>query len=186
MIMGHLGVALAARGYWRRAPLFWLLAASLAPDAWDSVLAVAGVCNPFGLYSHTGPAVALLAAIAGGFVFLLMGGGSAGRSAGLVAVAMVLVHSPLDYLTGNKLFWPGGEMHGLRLYERPVIDFALETSLLLGGWFTLRRDPRAPALATSWIALVLAIALQGAADLSPRKSLKMSACEGQAVVTPQP
>jgi len=186
MIVGHLGVALAARGYWRRAPLFWLLAASVAPDAWDSVLAMAGICNPFGLYSHTGPAAAMLAATAGGFVFLLSGGGSTGRSAGLVAAALVLVHLPLDYLTGNKLYWPGGELQGLRLYERPVIDFALESSLLLGGWFALRRDPRGPALATSRLALLLGIALQGAAALSPRTSLKMSACEGQVVVSSRP
>lgn len=186
MIVGHLGVALAARGRWRRTPLFWLLAASVAPDAWDIVMAVARVCNPFGLYSHTVPAAALLAAVAGGFVFLATGGGATGRSAGFVAAALVLVHLPLDFITGSKLYWPGGEMLGLRLYEWPALDFAIEASLLAGGWWLLRRDPRAPALASSRRALVMALALQGAADLSPRSSLKMSACEARPPVSLQP
>ena len=185
MITGHLGVALAARGCWRRAPLFWLLAASVAPDVLDTALAATGICNPWGLYSHTLPAATVLAAVVGGFVFLVAGGASAGRTAGLLAAGLVLVHLPLDFITGNKLYWPGGELLGLRVYDRPVIDFAIESTLLVGGWMYLRRDARGPAFATSRMALVVALALQGAADLSPR-GFKLSACDRLPPMTMQP
>ena len=41
----------------------WLLVASIAPDILDGVYALARVCSPYGVYSHSLPAIAVLAAI---------------------------------------------------------------------------------------------------------------------------
>ena len=70
MLVGHVGIALGARALDRReedarAPLPWLLAASFAPDLLDGAYAIARVCNPQGLYSHTLPVVAVLAMLFG-------------------------------------------------------------------------------------------------------------------------
>ncbi len=66
MIAGHLGIAGVAHAVRRDSSLVWLLGASLAPDVVDAMFVVAGSCNPHGLYSHTLPAAALIAAVTGG------------------------------------------------------------------------------------------------------------------------
>jgi hypothetical protein len=174
VITGHLGVAAAAQGYRRDDSLVWLLAAAMAPDAVDAAFVVVGSCNPNGLYSHTLPAAALIAAVTGAIVFLTTGR----RGTGLMAVAMTLAHIPLDYVTGHKLFWPGGEIIGLRLYEYPVADFFVEAALVAAGWWILRTRRGAPRWAVGWPALAAMLILQATVDVvgKARNGLKPSAC----------
>ncbi|MEO8560611.1 MAG: metal-dependent hydrolase [bacterium] len=174
MITGHLGVAATANATRRDSTLIWLLGASLAPDLVDALFVVAGRCNPHGLYSHTLPAAALIAAVTGGVVFLA----TSQRATGLLAMLVALAHVPLDFITGYKLFWPGGEMRGLRLYDWPVLDFALEAALVAFGWWLLRSRSWAPRWAVGRSALVALLMLQATADIvgHARGGVKPSAC----------
>lgn len=171
MIAGHLGVAAALGAMRPRASLWWLLPAAIAPDLLDIAYALAGVCNPYGLYSHTVPAALLLGACLAGAAVL------AGRreTAPLVLLA-VLLHLPPDLLTGRKLYWPGGEMYGLMLYDHALVDFLMETAIVSAGWALLRRQPAAPRWATSVRTLVALVLLQGAADALRGGPLKPNAC----------
>ena len=172
MIVGHLGVAAAARSAWRRVSLPWLVVASVAPDVVDVTLALAGVCNPYGLFSHTIPAAALLAAVIGGAALLVTGS----RGTALASGLMVLLHLPPDLVTGHKIFWPGGEMVGLNVYSRPLLDFLIEAPMLVIGWWLLRRTRGAPRWATSGLVLVALLAGQGTLDVVSRRGVKPSAC----------
>jgi hypothetical protein len=173
VITGHLGVAAAVRSVRRDASLLWLVAAALVPDVVDIMFALAGVCNPYGLYSHTIPVVVLLAAVLGGVAFLATGRPGIGLATALV----VVLHLPLDFITGHKLFWPGGEMLGLGLYGWPLMDFLLEVPIALGGWWLLRRSGAGPRWATIGGAALVLVALQVGVDLPLDRSLKPSACD---------
>jgi len=175
VIVGHVGVAAAARSGWRRTSFPWLLVACVAPDLVDIGFAVAGVCNPYGLYSHTVYAAALIAAVVGGAALLVTGS----RATALASALMVFLHLPLDLVTGHKIFWPGGPMMGLDVYSRPIVDFAIEAPILLAGWVLLRRSRSAPAWATSVLALWLLLVGQATIDLAVRNGAKPSACLAQ-------
>jgi hypothetical protein len=174
VIVGHLGLAAAANATRRDSTLIVLLGASMAPDLVDALFVVAGSCNPHGLYSHTVPAAALIAAVTGAAAFLLTNQ----RATGLLAAVLVLAHLPLDFVTGQKLFWPGGEMHGLRVYDWPLLDFAVEATFAALGWRLLRSRSWAPRWAIGWGALVALLALQATADIigKARGGMKPSAC----------
>lgn len=152
----------------------------MAPDLVDAAFVVVRSCNPNGLYSHTLPAAALIAAVTGSAAFLFTGE----RLTGLLAAAMVLVHVPLDYVTGHKLFWPGGDIIGLRLYDRPLLDFLLEASLVAVGWWLLRSRRNAPGWAIGWPALVALLLLQATTDVAGkiRGGLKPSSCARAAAI----
>lgn len=173
MIVGHLGVAATARSAWPRASLPWLLVACVSPDLVDVGFALAGVCNPYGLYSHTVHSAALQAAVLGGAALLVTGS----RITAAASALMVLLHLPPDLITGHKIFWPGGPMVGLYLYQRPLLDFLLEAPILILGWWLLRRSRSAPRWATSALVLVVLLAGQGALDLlAGNGGAKPSAC----------
>jgi hypothetical protein len=174
VIVGHLGVAGVVWAGRRERSLPWLLGASMAPDVVDGVFVVARACNPSGLYSHTLPAVALIAAVTGLIAYVA----TDLRATGLLAALLVLLHMPLDYVTGQKLFWPGGELLGLRLYYYPLADFLVEAAMGAGAWWLLRRTGRGPRWATGWLALVALLALQGTLDAvgARRSGVKPSAC----------
>jgi hypothetical protein len=175
VITGHLGIAAAAYATRRDSSLLWLLVAAMAPDAVDAMFVVVGICNPHGLYSHTVPAAALIAAVMGGVAFLA----TDRRATGLLAAALVLIHVPLDYVTGYKLFWPGGEIMGLRLYERPLADFLLEAAVVWGGWRLLRTTAGAPRWATGRLVLVTLFAIQATMSIGAKArggGMKPSAC----------
>lgn len=174
MITGHLGIAAAAHSTRRDSAFVWLVVAAMAPDVVDGVFVVARSCNPNGLYSHTVPAAALIAAIVGAMAFLTTGQ----RATGLLCAVLVLAHLPPDFITGHKLFWPGGEIVGLRLYDRPVLDFLLESVIVAVGWWMMRRREWTPRWATGTAALVSLLALQTAADIvgALRGGMKPSVC----------
>ena len=171
MIVGHLGVA-AALVRWRpRTSPAWIVVASVAPDLLDVGYAVAGVCSPFGLYSHTVPAALLCGAVLAGVVWLL-----GHRETAMLLPAAVLLHLPPDYLTGHKLLWPGGELHGLRLYDRRLVDFVIESAVLLAGWAMIRWRVSIPGWARAVQSVLLLVAVQGGMDAFLRMGLKPTAC----------
>ena len=171
MIVGHLGVA-AALVRWRpRASPAWILVAAIAPDFVDVALALVGVCSPFGLYSHTLPAALLTGAVLGAALWL-----SGRRETALIVPIAVLLHLPLDYVTGRKLLWPGGELYGLRLYDRRLADFLIESALLLAGWMLVRHRLAIPGWARAARSALLLVAVQGGADAFLGMGLKPTAC----------
>lgn len=179
MIVGHLGVA-AALARWRpRVSLYWLIPAAIAPDLLDLAYAAVGFCSPYGLYSHTIPAALLLAVSLGGIALL-----ASGRETGALVLLAVLLHLPPDWITGWKLVWPGGALHGLRLYDHPLWDFALESALVATGWALLRGRP-APTprwAAAAWTVAGLVV-LQGGVNLL-REGIKPSGCRTTASAAP--
>lgn len=172
MIVGHVGIAAAAKSAWRRTSFPWLLVGCAAPDLVDVGFAIARVCNPYGLYSHTVPAAALLAAVIGGTAFLT----TDSRATGLATALMVLLHLPPDLITGHKIFWPGGPMLGLDVYGRPLLDFAIEAPILIAGWWMLRRSRSGPWWATSALVLVVLLGGQAVLDVAVRDGAKPTAC----------
>jgi hypothetical protein len=179
VITGHLGIAAAARSRWPVVPLVWLVAAAVAPDALDVGYAIARICSPYGLYSHSIPVAVLLAAVLGGLVFLT----TSSRAAGLVVAGVVLKHLPLDFVTGYKIYWPGGPLLGFRLYDRPMLDFLAEMPIVLGGWWLLRRTGRGPRWATVGVAALMVVLLQGALDVLHR-GIKPTGCAREVAVAP--
>lgn len=174
MITGHLGIAGAAHASRRDSSLLWLLGAAMAPDLVDALFVVARSCNPHGLYSHTLPAAALLAVVVGSVAYYFTGQ----RATGLLAALLVLAHLPPDYITGRKLFWPGGELMGLRLYDHPIPDFVVEYALVCLGWWLLRRRPWAPRWATGRAALLGLLVVQVSIETvgAMRGGVKPSSC----------
>jgi hypothetical protein len=174
VITGHFGVAAAVRSGWRDTSLLWLLPASVAPDILDVAYALVGICSPFGLYSHTIPAVVLLAIAVSGAAFVA----TRSRSTALASGALVLLHLPADVITGFKYFWPGGPLMGLDLYQRPRLDFVLEVVIALGGLWMLRRRTGMPRWATVAAAAGALILVQALFDTQTIG--KPSACEAAA------
>lgn len=180
MIIGHLGIA-AALGTMLRAPmrtgrLIALCAAAFAPDVVDGLLALAGECNPVGLYSHTIPAVALEAAVVGGLALLLTNS----RAAAALFATVVVLHPVGDFFTGSKLLLPGGDVHGLNLYDRALIDFVLEASLAVAGWWLIRRAAIAPRWAISKWTLAAFLVAQGLLDVfadTYARGIKPNGCD---------
>lgn len=140
MYVGHLAVALAAVRARRDAPLWVLLLASQWPDWVQLALERLGAYNAQ-LYSHSLPAV-LAGAVLFALIFLRQ---TNDRKTAWIVAAVYLTHPLLDLITGEKVWWPGGPMLGANLYDRPALDFALEATIALAGWFLYRStfDPRA-------------------------------------------
>jgi hypothetical protein len=186
VITGHLGIAGFARSLQRDRPstavFVALLLASLAPDCLDVLYALFGVCNPYGLYSHTVHSVVVQAAVIGGAALLVTGS----RGLAVTFASVVLLHIVGDYFTGQKLLLPGGELVGLRWYDRPLLDFLLELPILVGGWWMLRRSGQAARWAVSVRTVALMVLLQTAFDIRAalsKQGIKPNACLEQSTQT---
>jgi hypothetical protein len=129
MYIGHVGVALAAKRLRPGIGLLVLLVATYAPDWVDSGLCLAGVYNPSGVLSHSIPVVALLALLG----FALYGLRTRDWTGAAIVAALIGSHMLLDWITGWKPTWPGGTMIGLRLYDRPILDFIVEGAMIVAG-----------------------------------------------------
>jgi hypothetical protein len=166
MIVGHIGIAYGVRALDKRAPdscapLLWLLAAAVAPDVLDGVLALGKYCNPDDVLSHSLPAIAILAVLFGVGAFLH----TRSATTALIVAGMVVLHLPPDFLTGRKGLWPGGPVVGLYIYRWGWLDLLVEVPVIVAGWWKLRRTRFAPRLAVSALALVAMLCVQLAFDL---------------------
>jgi len=175
VIIGHLGIAMAARARWQRVPLALLAVASFAPDFVDLALRALRVCAPAGVYSHSLPAAAALAVLCGAATALWQ----RSWAAGWIVVALVLLHLPADYITGLKILWPGGPIVGLNLYAHPMADFALEALIAFAGWCYLRARDQSSLWMRSWLTLAALLAMQAAMDTIG--SVKPSGCKASTV-----
>lgn len=153
---------MVARARWPRIALVALGIASVAPDFVDLALAALHICAPAGVYSHSLiPALLIAAACA-----TIVGVWEHSAMTGAVIAAVVLLHLPADYITGLKVFWPGGPIIGLNLYAHPFADFALEAMIAFAGWWYLRSRGRGPARVTRWTGIAALLALQATMDVA--------------------
>lgn len=182
MIVGHVGIAFGARALRRDAPLVLLTGAAFLPDVGDGVFRLLSICNPYGTYSHSLPASAILALVAA------MSALAWSRNPGIAIVvgALVLTHLPADLITGEKALWPGGPVTGLYLYRFPLWDFIIELPVLVLGWVMLRRAGGAPPWTTSVLLLAGLLMVQAGADLkNARRWLRPpNGCEQTALRAP--
>src|SRR4051812_24912037 len=135
MIIGHVGVAFATKWRWPRVSLTALLFATFGPDILRELLAVFFV--PFALtnlYLHALPWSALLALAAG----MLAWAWSRDRTTAFVVFGVVLSHVALDMISGKKPLWNYGP-RGIDLGLIVQVELLVESLLLLGGWYLVRR-----------------------------------------------
>jgi hypothetical protein len=137
MYGGHVGIALAGKGYRSTVPLWLLLIATQLPDWTDAVVCATGIESPpSGMLSHSLPAVAVLAAVLALLYYVV----ARDVAAAALVAAIVASHAVADYATGLKPTWPGGPFIGLRLYQHPALDFILEAAVIVIGWMIYRRS----------------------------------------------
>ena len=157
MIIGHIGVAYAAKGRWPRIPLGALLVATFAPDILREVFASAGLgWRQTNLYSHGLPWCLILAVAVGLLAWKALADRT--RTAGAVIAGLVSVHIALDLISGNKDMGPGGPV-GLYVESFQQLELVIEGGLVLVGWWLMRRAV-APRWATHWAMPVLLIVLE--------------------------
>jgi hypothetical protein len=136
MIIGHLGIAFAARAKWPRMSIYWLLVATMAPDLFRAALAALGMSMwQTTRYSHVLPYSALFALVLGAVAAAMF----RSRLAGLVTVAVVLSHILLDAVSGQKALWDGGPA-GLDAQRYQQLEFVIEAAICWWGWRLLRRS----------------------------------------------
>lgn len=137
MYGGHIGIALASKGYRSTVPLWLLIIATQLPDWADAlVCSVGGGSPPSEMFSHSIPAIAVLATA----LSLLYYAFARDSSASILAGAIVVSHMVADYVTGLKPTWPGAPYIGLELYRQPALDFVIEAAVIIIGWIIYRRS----------------------------------------------
>lgn len=137
MYGGHVGIALAGKGYRSTVPLWVLLIATQLPDWADAAACYAGASSPPSeILSHSLPAVAVLATVFALFYYVAARDVAGSALAG----AIVVSHMIADYVTGLKPTWPGGPFIGLELYRHPALDFGIESIVIIVGWMIYRRS----------------------------------------------
>lgn len=153
MYAGHLGIALGGKGLRRDAPLWLLVLATQGPDWMQAVACFTGT-SAHAMWSHSLPAVLVLAAALAAAGYGVTRNGAVAGLAAAVAVS----HALVDYVTGIKPTWPGGPVVGLGLYAHPSWDFLLETAMIVAGWWIYRRSLE-PESRSSPLARALLVAL---------------------------
>jgi len=165
MYGGHIGIALAGKGYRSTVPLWVLLIATQIPDWADAAVCSAGIASPPSeMVSHSLPAVAVLATV----VALLYFAAARDIAGSALAGTIVVSHMIADYVTGLKPTWPGGPFIGLELYRQPAVDFGIEAAVIVLGWMIYRRSLPADRRDSSPVTLMLfcLLLLQLAASVS--------------------
>ena len=139
MYAGHFGIALGAYAARPRVALAWYVGAALLCDLASAALGMAHVADAGAVYSHGLPQIALAAVLVGTAAWRVSGNAGAGAAVG----ATVLSHLPADYVTSTRLaVWAHGPEIGLGVYRRPVLDFVVEGTVIVAGWWLYRRAVR--------------------------------------------
>jgi hypothetical protein len=131
---GHAAIALAVKTRAPRVPMWVLVAAAFGPDWVELFLGLLMGRATGQVWSHFIPGVLLGASVAAlcyEIVFRRRGGR-------WVAIAW-LSHWPADFLTAHKPPIDPGHVVGLDLYSLPLVDYSIETTLVVAcGWLYAR------------------------------------------------
>lgn len=159
MFMGHLGIALGAKGFRKDVSLIPLCLAAVAPDLIDFAMEGSGHPKGAGLWTHSLAAMVCYAVAVFAICIFFTHDGEAAALLGSVAASHVLV----DLITSRMVLWPGGPPLGLHLYLHRWADLLLESAVVLGGWgWYLRTLPEKRRLSVPSIAiLLLLLTMQG-------------------------
>jgi hypothetical protein len=156
MIIGHLGVAFAARSRWPRISIYWLVVATMAPDLLRAALAATGMSMGYTTrYSHLLPWSAYLALALGVIAFAIF----RSSTAAAVTAVVVMSHIGLDFISGAKALWDGS-VPGLDAQRYMQLEFVIEAVLCWWGWRLLRRSP-SPTWLSRWSALAALLVFEG-------------------------
>ena len=151
MFAGHFGIAQIGKGTRRDAPFLLLVTAAFLPDILRFL--ISGFTPRFDLLSHSIPIVTALS-LGIGLLWLRRGGHPA--AAGVLAL-VCLLHWPADVFTGCKPTTFNGPWIGVMSYRRPVSDLVVEGSLVVAGWYFMRR--RGIAIGRIWLIVPLVVQL---------------------------
>ncbi|HEX5971941.1 MAG TPA: hypothetical protein VFY85_08455 [Gemmatimonadaceae bacterium] len=166
MYAGHAAVALAIKTRAPRVPMWVLVAAAFGPDWVELFLGLVKGRATGETYSHFIPGV-LLGACAAALLYEILFRRRGGR---WVAVAWLL-HWPADFLTAHKpLIDPGGRVIGLDLYNLPIVDFIMESALVVGCAWLYRRHYAPERWQRRWIAMaaIVLVLIQSVLDYGLR------------------
>jgi hypothetical protein len=131
---GHAAIALALKTRAPRVPMAVLVVAAFGPDWVELFLGLFVGRGAGQMYSHFIPGV-LIGAASAALLFELV---FRRRGSRWVAIAW-LSHWPADFLTAHKPLIDPGHVVGLDLYNLPLVDFAIEATLVVAcGWLYAR------------------------------------------------
>lgn len=161
MYAGHAAVALALKTREPRVPIAVLVAACFGPDWVELFVGLTFGRSTGEVYSHFIPGVvvcALLAAALYKVVTLLPG-------ARYVALAW-LSHWPADFLTAHKPLIVPTHIVGLDFYDLPLVDFTIESLLVVGCSIVYARAFATDGARRRWVLAAAAalLAIQGVLD----------------------
>lgn len=146
MYAGHIGIAIAATARRPDVPVAAFIGASLLPD-----LAVHA-------FAHTVPGVVVLIAVAA-----ILGAVRWDAEVGMLLGALVASHFAVDLVTSDLDVLPRGDVElGLRLYDTPLADFALEGAVIVLGWIAWRSSLPTRSGRSARPMLILLLASQAA------------------------
>jgi hypothetical protein len=159
MFMGHLGIALGAKGFRKDISLTLLCLAAVGPDLVDFALEGSGRANGAGLWTHSLLAMLCYAAIFFAAYAFTTHNYRAALVVGIVAASHVLV----DLITSHMVLWQGGPPLGLHLYLHRLVDLLLESTVVLVGWlWYLKTLPQNRRISVPSVAILLVLlAMQG-------------------------
>ena len=159
MFMGHLGIALGAKGIRKDVSLLLLCLAATGPDLVDLAVEGTGHTNGASLWTHSLAAMACYALALFAIYNLVTHRFRAALLLGCVAASHVLV----DLITSRMVLWPGGPPLGLHLYLHRTADLLLESLVVLAGWgWYFRTLPEKHRFSFASIAILLVLlAMQG-------------------------
>jgi hypothetical protein len=162
MYAGHAAIALVLKAREPRVHIIPLALASFGPDWIELALMLPRPRAGMGVYTHSIPAVIVGAALAAGLY-------AAFRRPGARMILLAwLLHWPADLLTGRKPLFEAAPLIGLDLYKLPLVDFALESAVVVIGCrlYAQRFATRAEARRTIVMLAAALIVLQGAVDVA--------------------
>lgn len=164
MYVGHIAVALAAKGARPKIPLWFLVLTAQAPD-WLVVATSLSGHDVTRVERFTETSLSLVL-VALPLAVAFFAGSNDWKSSAIVWL-VAASHAACDFVTSTDALFPGGVARGLGWYARPVLDFAVEGSMLVAAAFLYRRTlpARAKRSATLIIMFGSLVLFQAAVDV---------------------
>lgn len=164
MYVGHVAVALAAKGARPAIPLWFLVITAQAPD-W-LVIATRLSGHEFARVERFTETSISFVLVAIPLALAYYAGSRDVKSAAIVWL-VAASHAMCDYFTSTHTLLPGGIAQGLGWYKRPALDFAIEATLVVLAAFIYRRSlsDRARRSATFVLMFSSLVLFQAAVDV---------------------